>query len=401
MEGKKLVYFDPPVDFGGSRNATVFLCDGLKKRGDDVYVIDMYGVCRPYIDALSEKNIPTYVLAPDAKSVIIGHRNNPWKRVWSALRQVPTFLKLRSRLIKKILEIDPDAISTSESKAHFFLGTSFRLRKYPIVMHVRGWFLRHQLSGWKRWLIKHRTDGILAVSNATAKAMVSWGVPEENIHVVFDALDYEQVVRESKKGVCSEVPVKQEAFKILVPGTLLQSKGQHTAIQAAGLLKEKGLDFMMWIAGGAAASDTIGYSNYLQRLIQDNGLEENVFLLGWRKDIYTLMRMADAVALPTHTEGFPLVVLETMTLKCPVVSTPVGGIVDIIEDGETGLLGPVDDQKVLAENIEKLIRDKDLADRIARKAYQQITEKFTFANYIESVRKAFEQIINKKRKMQV
>jgi glycosyltransferase involved in cell wall biosynthesis len=397
MKKKKLVYFNFVIHFGGARRSTITLCEQLRKY-DEVVVLDCYGFCREYINALTEKNIPVHILLPGAKHLFIGHVNKPWKRFWFIFRQLPTLLKLRRKLIKKILEINPDVIWTSEAKALFFLTTSVQLLKYPVAMFARGWYRRCQVSAWKRWLIKHRADCVLAVSNATAKAMADWGIPRRKIRVVLNAIDYESVVEDSRKKALGELPGYDRDFGILVPGQLMRTKGQHTAIQAAALLEQQGYDFTMWIAGDVSIADKSKYAEYLKKLISENSLENSVFLLEWRPDLPALMRLADIVVFPTHTEGLPRVVLEAMILKRPVISTPVGGVVELIVDGETGLLGPVDDARALAENIEKLIRDKDLIDRITQNAYKQVTERFSVERYVESVKHAFDDVLEKKGK---
>jgi glycosyltransferase involved in cell wall biosynthesis len=396
MEKKKLALFNFVVHFGGAQRSNIFLCEQLRKH-DEVTVIDAYGNCRQYIDALAARDIATHILMPDAPHIFVGYPGKLCKRAWRALRQIPAFLKLQNRLSKTLREIDPHVIWTTETKALLFLATNWRLRKYPVVMFARGWYRRHQVPGWKRWLIRHRADCVLAVSNATAEALASWGVRREDIQVVFNTIDYDSVVRASKKEPSGKLSGQKKSLKILVPGQLLRTKGQHTAIQAASLLNQKGVDFVMWIAGSASVADKSKYHEYLKELVLANGLEERVFLLEWCPDIPALMRLADVVVLPTHTEGLPRVILEAMILKRPIISTPAGGVVDLIADGKTGLLGPVDDERALAENIEKLIHDRSLVDCITQKAYEQVIESFSVKNHVKAVRYAFEDVLEKRK----
>jgi glycosyltransferase involved in cell wall biosynthesis len=174
---------------------------------------------------------------------------------------------------------------------------------------------------------------------------------------------------------------------------LLPTKGQATAILAASLLRDKNIDFVLWIAGGVSAADKSRYSDFLRELIRRHHLERNVCLLGQRTDIPALIRLADIVVLPTHTEGLPRVILEAMALKRTVISTPVGGVTDLIEHGETGLITPVGDAEALAENMKKLLGDKRLADRIRQQAYRRVMEKFSLTNHIKLVESAFQQVL--------
>lgn len=401
LSGKrKLVFFCFVGEFGGARHSDIFLFEKLRKYYD-VQVIDVYGSCKPYIDALAERRVPTHVLAPDMEPIVVGHYDNVFKRVSRVVRCIGALLTIRRRFIRKILEAEPDVVWTSCPKSLAFLATSWRLRKYPAVMFARAWYKRYQVSAWKRWAIKHRTNCVLAVSNQTKEAMAGWGVKKEKIHVAFDALDFDRIAEASVKEPCEVLPGQDRAFKILVPGQLTRTKGQHTAIEAASILNDKGLDFVMWLAGRVSAGDMRNYDVYLKRLISENGLEEKVFLLGWRPDIYALMRLVDIVVFPTHTEGFPRVILEAMFLKRPVISTPVGGVVDLIVDGETGLLGPVDDERVLAEHIERLMGDNDLVTRITQEAHKRVLDRFSAEKLVESVKSAFEDVLRKARTNEV
>jgi glycosyltransferase involved in cell wall biosynthesis len=388
---KKLVFFGFVPHFGGAQRCTVLLCEKLNEF-NQVHVIDAYGSCREYVDALTARNIYTHILMPEAKSVVVGYTSNPVKRVFGFIKQVPAFLILRSRLVKKIVEINPDVVWTNGFKSLFFLTISLRLWRYPIAYYAHGWYKRKQVPAYARWLIKYRPQGILAVSNPTSENIQSWGVASEKIHVVFNTVDFENIINEGNKEPSCLPPGMGREFKILVPAVLLRTKGQHTAIKAADILKRKGLDFAMWLVGNVSIGDKSGYRGYLQELIRTNGLGEHVYLLGWRNDVWPLMRLTDVVVLPTHTEGLPSAIQEAMILKRPVISTPVGGIPDLIIDGQTGLLVPVDDEKALAVSIEKILKDKNLFDMIVKNGYNHIYNEFSTEKHITRVRQAIDAI---------
>ena len=91
--------------------------------------------------------------------------------------------------------------------------------------------------------------------------------------------------------------------------------------------------------------------------------------------------------------SFILSIMESMILKCPVIATPVGGIPDLIKDGQTGLLFPVEDEKALASNIEKLLEDRELYNTVADKAYEHIYENFNTEHHMKMVQEAFDIVI--------
>jgi len=392
---RKLVFFDFVTNFGGAQRSTTLLCKQLQKT-NNVEVIDAYGICEQYLSAMEKQNIPVHVLIPDAKHMYIGHKGNALLRTASLLRQLPEFFKLRKTLMGKISELKPDVIWVNSGKALAFLAYHPFFRKLPVALYARGWYQKRQYPFINRFLIKNFTDGILALSNPTKQALTEWPIPADKIHMVLNTIDFENIFAQRDEGLSDMPPAADRSFKILSPAGLLRTKGQHTAIRAAASLKQQGLNFVMWLAGDVGIGDKSGYRDYLKGLITENGLDDTVFLLGWRSDVPSLINLSDAVILPTHTEGLPRVVFESMILKRPVITTPAGGIPDLIEDGQTGLLFAVDDDKQLAANIEKLMKDRELYRQLVQKAHKHIYENFNTERHVEMVQQAFENIITSK-----
>ena len=370
----RIVFFDFVIHFGGAPQLSA---DTAKRLAVDneVEVVDVYGSCRQYLKVLQEAGIKTHVLLPEVKDIIIGYQNNKVRRLWELIRRIPLFWQLRKRLIRKIIEITPDVIWTNGIKSLSFLSTSWRLRKYPIVICAHGWYKREQVPAYGRWLIKHRTRGVLAVSNPTSENLQNWGVAREKIHIVFNSVDFENIINDANKEPCDLLPGINGFPHILVPATLLRTKGQHTAIKAVARLKSQGISPTLWLAGDVVGND-YSYLEYLKDLAGELGVSENVYFLGWRDDIPAIMAQSDVVVLPTHTEGFGRVILEAMLLRRPAVATPVGGIKDLIQDGQDGLFFPVDDDKALAQHLVRLTTDSQFAAELIEKGYKTATEKF-------------------------
>ncbi|MDK1031832.1 MAG: glycosyltransferase, partial [Planctomycetia bacterium] len=140
-----------------------------------------------------------------------------------------------------------------------------------------------------------------------------------------------------------------------------------------------------WLPGDVVPGGDDVYPGTLKELAVELGVADNVFLLGWRDDLPRVIQEANIVALPTHTEGFGRCILEGMILHRPVVATPVGGIMDQITDGETGLLFPVGDDKKLSAHLKRLTVDADYAARLAEKANRMVRQRFTPQLHTERV----------------
>lgn len=129
----------------------------------------------------------------------------------------------------------------------------------------------------------------------------------------------------------------------------------------------------------------------VNRLIQKYELNDRIRCPGFKRDVYQYLRCAHAFALSSELEGAPLSLLEAMSCGLPVVSTAVGGIPEIIEDGENGLLVPFGDIDAMAEKLYAILTDSILADRLGKQARQTIVEKHT----IEKVLPQYEAIYDK------
>jgi glycosyltransferase involved in cell wall biosynthesis len=381
-----VVFFDFVTHFGGAQRSTVSLCQALVQ-DYDVRVVDAYGVSHDWLAALNEAKVPIHVLLPRARRPFIGHEGRPLRRFFGALAQIPELMELRRTLRRYLGRVRPDLVLTNSTKALALLWLAGAFSRHRIVFYARGWYQRCQVSVLGRWLIR-KAHCVLAVSTATANALQEWGVALDKVRVVHTLIDPEEVQRAGAMEVTDRPPHADRSVRILLPAQLLRTKGQRAAVEAAGILKGHGLDLVMWLAGDAKMGSNGQYREELVEEIARRGLQEQVFLLGPRPDVPALIRLADVVILPTHSEGFPRAVWEAQVLERPVVSTPVGGVTDLIDDGQTGLLAPVDDALALAQSIGRLCADETLRTRIVQNAVSQIRLRFTYTGQQAALRTA-------------
>jgi glycosyltransferase involved in cell wall biosynthesis len=103
-----------------------------------------------------------------------------------------------------------------------------------------------------------------------------------------------------------------------------------------------------------------------------------VRFLGFRDDVPDLLAAADFFLLPSRMEGMPLSVLEAMSHALPVIATPVGGVPEVITEGEHGYFVPVDDPMVLSAAIARLVAEPALGRRFGAAAQERVGRQFTF-----------------------
>ena len=161
---------------------------------------------------------------------------------------------------------------------------------------------------------------------------------------------------------------QNEVATFLCVGRLVPAKGQMILLHAAAQLREKGIQFHIFFVGGGPDADSLEAE--ASRLGLDEAvtfcgpLNQDVLLSYWNK--------ADAFILPSFAEGVPVALMEAMSKEIPCVTTPVGGISELIESGIDGILVPPSDSVALAEAIRRLATDTQLRENLGRAARQKI-----------------------------
>ncbi len=160
--------------------------------------------------------------------------------------------------------------------------------------------------------------------------------------------------------------------RVLAVGRLDGHKGFEYLIDAAGLLRDRRVEFQLDIVGGG----------HLQRSLQDQidrlGLGDLVTLLGPKaqEEVKEHYLNAKIVAVSSLWEGLPNILMESLALGVPVVTTDVAGIPELVHDGEEGLLVPPKDPAALADGIERLLGDATLRKRLSKRGRAAVEEEF-------------------------
>ncbi len=158
------------------------------------------------------------------------------------------------------------------------------------------------------------------------------------------------------------------AFNLAIVGRLDAVKGHATAIDA---LATAGPEVQLHIIGSGPTE------TQLRQQVQETGTGTRVHFHGFRRDIYAYLAHCDALLMPSLHEGLPYTLLEAMALGRPIIASRTGGLAEVIEDGESGLLTPVGDADALAGAITRLAQDADLCQRLGRHARQVQQSRFS------------------------
>ncbi len=219
----------------------------------------------------------------------------------------------------------------------------------------------------------HTADNIIAVAEAAKQNLVDTGVNPDKIKVILNGVEplipySEEKVAELKKGYGIA-----DGEKVAVMAARLNVvKGHKYFVEAAKILKERGISAKFLIAGTGDVEDDL-----IEQIKREN-LSDSVIMLGFLQDVEPLMNVMDVqVNCSFGTEATSLALLEGMSLGKPAVVTDFGGNPGVISNGVNGFLTPTHDPMALADALEKLFCDDELYRRISAECKRVYNETFT------------------------
>ncbi len=215
----------------------------------------------------------------------------------------------------------------------------------------------------------------------------------EKIHVLHCGIDIRRF--EAREG--ANAPAARAANATLRPpvffavGRLVEKKGYAYLVEAAKLLKDRGVPFEVRVIGGGPDHDA------LARRIAELGVGGHVKLEGSmpQETLLPLLRGADAFVLPCvlakdgDQDGIPVSLMEAMAYGIPCVSTTISGVPELIEDGKEGFLVPEKNPVALAEALERLARDPTLREELGRAGRRKVEEGFTLQGLVRELDRLF------------
>jgi glycosyltransferase involved in cell wall biosynthesis len=154
-------------------------------------------------------------------------------------------------------------------------------------------------------------------------------------------------------------------------GRFVEQKGQDWLVQAFALLAPRHPELRLVLVGYGALEPE------LRRSARQLGVEERVVFAVHRHDALEIVAASDVFAFPSRFEGLGVAALEAMWIGIPVVANDIPPMTEFIRDGETGLLAPASDPAALADAIERVVVDRALAERLARRAREEIRRRFS------------------------
>ncbi|HEY2894431.1 MAG TPA: glycosyltransferase family 4 protein [Pirellulales bacterium] len=271
-------------------------------------------------------------------------------------------------------------------------GLAARGLQLPHVWHVRELLgpnnpfrLAREGAAFGQYMQEHCSK-LVANSHASAAAIRGW-VPEDLLEVVPNGIDcarFEPRVSRANPG---------RIVVAMVGNVTSRSKKHALFIEAAARVhRDLPID---WRIYGHLPAEPDAYLGDLRARIVRAGLNDRVTFAGFVADPVEIMREVDLVVHPADNESFGRVVVEAMAAGLPVVGVRGGGVAEIIQHGETGLLAEADDAESLARSIEQVARDESLARSFGAAGRRRAIDHYSLAANVMGILRVYEEAMHK------
>jgi glycosyltransferase involved in cell wall biosynthesis len=294
------------------------------------------------------------------------------------------------RLWRRFRRLKPDIVHTNTLKAHLLAGASAHLARRRLVWHLRDILSEGEALRWLLRGARAFRPAIIAISEAVKQSLRG---AYRNVRVIHNGTDLAAFhPLTDRQGARASLGLQPEEVAICIVGRLTPWKGHRELLQAFSEVMREVPRAKLLVVGEVAFWED-SYEAELKALAEGLGVAGRVSWLGFRRDVPDILGAADIFALPSVDEPFGRVVVEAMACEKPVVATRSGGVPEIMNEGETGILVPPGEVQALARALVTLARDADLRARMGQAGRQRALATFDVNRTAARVQELYEEIL--------
>lgn len=314
------------------------------------------------------------------------------------VRYLKSLFAVTLDLRETVKRAGPDLIHANSIRAGLVATVATVRLGMPVIWHLHDELPRHPLSTLIRLfaLMSSRTR-LLAVSNSVAKNF--WGVLkplQRRMQIILNAIDESRFQPDGRNRAVKRVELGIENAECVVGivGQITPRKGQLELLRAfANVLKELPKAVLL-IVGAPLFNRDQDYADLVSETARKLGIENNVRMLGSRNDVAAIMQSLDLLVVNSAVEPFGLVAVEAMACGTTVLATRTGGLPEIIEHERTGWLIQPRDERALATGIITLTNRPVLRAKLAARAKETLTPRFSCERYLDELNKFYVSLTN-------
>ena len=316
-------------------------------------------------------------------------------RELNLFRDLTTLLYLY-RIFKKE---KPDIVHTHTAKAGTVGRIAAVLAGVPIIVHtfhghvLHGYFGKHKTNvfRWVERILAKWSTTIIAVSQQCKDDLIRYQIgTDETIRMIPLGLDldrFSQTNPEARTLLRDEWGVPQDAFLFGMIARMVPIKRHEDLFRAIPLVLQQLPNTYFIIVGDGERRKE------LESLMQEIQIQHRCIFAGFRQDLERVYQAVDAVVLTSGNEGLPVAIIESLSSGKPVVSTNVGGVSELIQDGLTGYLAEPFNVKSIADNLIKMASDPHKAQSMGKQAQIDILKRFSIQRLVRDIEECYEDLL--------
>ncbi len=347
---------------GGITSYILTLGEGLVKAGHKVWVASSGGNCVPRLEAAGLRHV----------RINIRTKSEISPKLWSS------FPILNGLIQKEGIDIIHAQTRVTQVLG-FFLA---RTRGVAMVTTCHGFFRPR----WFRKMFPCWGRAVIAISKPVAQHLRSdFGVAQDQVHLITNGIDLDRFVMtndQMRRGARQKWGIGDGPL-IGIIARLSDVKGIDVLIKAMPLVFKEVPSANLLIAGQGPEEIA------LKKLTQDLGLSAHVHFKSTVNQTQDYLCAFDVFVMPSLMEGLGLSVMEAQACGIPVVASRIGGLVDLIEDGKSGYLVPVNDPVALANRIVEALEDPQQSKMMAQQARLNIEQHFSVEKMLKQTLKVY------------
>jgi glycosyltransferase involved in cell wall biosynthesis len=296
------------------------------------------------------------------------------------------------RLVSWIAERRIDVVHTYLVGANIFGTLAGRCARAPAVVTSRrdtGFSRNWRLGIVEEWLVNPFVDRVTAVCEAAAVAARREPWLGGKVVTILNGIETSRWHLDAgdRRAVRREMGIPDEAFVAGIVAHLSPVKGHADLIRATPSVVARRPDYRLVVIGDGILRAE------LESLARSLGVAGHVLFVGVRADVARVLSALDVSVLASHTEGLSNTLLESMAAGLAVVATAVGGNLEVVRDGETGILCPPGDASTLAATLLRLADDAALTRRLGEAARRHVEQNFTLHRMVTEYERLYRSLV--------
>jgi glycosyltransferase involved in cell wall biosynthesis/O-antigen/teichoic acid export membrane protein len=385
----RVLYLGFYAELGGAEMHMLRTVDGLDRRlVDPIVAVRAEG---PLTAALRAREIRT-VVVPSLTYLARGARHPV-----TACRNLVGLIRGVSAIGSLIRSADVDLIHACSEPAIKYGACVSYLTGVPAVCTLHdallppyGWLHRRAIA----WCLAHGYARTVTPSEANRALALAAGVPPDAVVTIPNGVDIAQTPTRSRAAVRAGLGVSPTTVVLGQVGRFAPIKGHDVLLRALPLILQSHSDVLLLFVGDALFEGERAHRDAVLGSARAAGLVDRLHVVGWTDTIADWYEALDVLVHPAVAhDTLPTVILEAMAYGLPVVASAVGGIVEIVEDGVTGLVVPPKDEVALAQAISTLLGDPVRRRAMGEAGRRRVATDFTLDRHRERLMSVYESVM--------